>query len=529
VRCRIFIAFLYLILLLSCAKMAAPGGGPEDNTPPEIVSVLPLPGAGYFDLRTVTVEWSERLEESSAAVFIYPDREYDLEVSGSTMKIELAEAVGEEPLIIHLPREIQDRRGNQAGTSRNLVYSSADSLPDGEILITLVRQGGGNLSQITLVELYSDSVLIRRLTPDSTSAAQIDWLIPGSYRLICYEDPDRSFHWNSELEAGIDTSLTLADTLFLDLTLTVIDTVGPILTEITVLDSYHVQLLFNEEVSCESFSAGEVIMRDSAGSEIDVNGFWLPGGITGNTVIVETGRIPDSEVTAFISNIEDLMLNRSNPDSLEFFGIDSLPSDSLYIRSYYPAPGSDNADPAGPFRISFNYWIDPDSLAARLTLTRITDSTMVNGSLTVVDGRSFEFYPDHQLTGEQQYRFDLLGGLSTLWGDTLIAPFSWVFSPVWGDEPGSITGRIRGSASGRIVLQISRTGGDGDDSITYASVLPGDFLIDDIPAGRYTIAAFVDTDDGGTWSPIEPYGTFPGVVLIQPGLVTEGVNIEILP
>ncbi len=509
--------------------MAAPGGGPEDKTPPEIVSVFPPPGAGYTDLRRISIEWSERLDEASVAVFIYPTVEYSWDVSGSTIKIELESAVGEEPLVIHLPKEIRDRRGNQAGILEDLVYSSADSLPEGQLMISMVRQGGGNLSAITLVELYKDSVLVRRTIPDSTGTAWIKWLEQGDYRLLCYEDPDRSYQWNSQQEAGIDTSVNLIDSMQVYFTLTVVDTVGPILTEITAFDSYHIQLFFNEEVSYESFSRGVVVLKDTLGNEIPVNGYWLPGGYSGNTVVLESCRIPDEEITAYIYGIEDLMLNSSSLDSLEFFGVDSIPEDSLRIRSYYPAPGSDNADPAGPYRISFNYWIDPDSLAARFSLIRIADSVLVEGNLEVVDGRSFEFYPEHQLIGEQQYRIDLLQGLSTLWGDTLSMPFGWAFSPIWGDEPGSISGRITGTLSSLLRLQISRTGGGGDDAITYAPVEAGIYRIDDIPAGRYTVAAFIDSDGYGTWSPMEPYGTFPGVVLIQPGLITGDVDIEILP
>ncbi|RKZ08757.1 hypothetical protein DRQ25_08260 [Candidatus Fermentibacteria bacterium] len=521
----------FILILISCAKMAPPGGGPVDETPPEILSIFPTPGPGCTDLRTISVEWTERLDEASVAVFIYPTVEYKLHVNGSRIEIELLTVPEQELLVIHLPKEIRDRRGNQVGISNDLVYSSADSLPTGELGVSMVRQGGGSLSSITLVELYRDSVLVRRTVPDTSGTAWMKWLDPGDYSLLCYEDPDRSFQWNSQQEAGIDTSITLMenDSMRVNFTLTVVDTAGPILTDVTAIDSYHLQLLFNEEVSCESFSRGEVVLQDSLGDEIPVNGFWLPGGYSGTTVMLDTWKIPDALNTAYVKGIEDLMFNSSPSDSLEFFGIDSIPADSLRIRSYYPAPGSDNTDPAGPYMISFNYWIDTDSLAARFRLRSVADSMLVPGALTAVDGRSFEFYPDHQLIGEQQYRLELLPGLSTLWGDTLRMPFGWVFSPYWGDEPGSISGRIRGSVSPSLTLQISRTGGGGDAAVTYAAVRLGDYQVSGIPAGRYTVAAFVDRDASGTWGPMEPYGTFPGVVLVQPGLITGEVDIDILP
>jgi hypothetical protein len=519
------------VMALSCAKMVAPDGGPEDKTPPDIVSVEPTPGTGYTDLRLITVGWSERLEQSSASVFVYPPIEHRLEVSGSTMRIELQSPPGPGPLVVHIPREISDRRGNQFGYSRDLVYTSSDTLPSGRIEVAMSRQGGGNLSQSTLVELYRGSSLVRRTTPDSSSSAVVDWLEPGEYRLLCYEDPDRSYLWNPEAEAGYDTSVALAsgDTLMIDVILTVVDTVGPILTEISPMDSYHLRLVFNEDVSYDSFGTGDVSITDSLGEPVPISGFWLSGGISAPSVILETHLIPSSGMTVRLSGVDDLMGNPSRPDSLEFFGVDSMPADTFRVRSFFPGPGSDNAHPGGPFLISFSYWVHPDSLSRKLVLQRVADSTTVEGTIRAVDGRSFEYYPEHQLIGEQQYRFVLEPGLGTLWGDTLSLPFSWSFSTLWGDEPGSISGRITGYAGSPVLLQMRRTGGDAESRVTYVSVGPGEYEVDDVPAGRYTIAAFVDSDGGGTWNGMEPYGTFPGVVLVQPGLITRDIDVDILP
>ena len=76
---------------------------------------------------------------------------------------------------------------------------------------------------------------------------------------------------------------------------------------------------------------------------------------------------------------------------------------------------------------------------------------------------------------------------------------------------------------------ICRSGGVSDASELSASVQTGQYLVDEIPAGRYTVAAFVDNDGDGTWDSMEPYGTYPGVVIVQPGLITQEVDIEILP
>ena len=528
----------FLLILAACARMAAPGGGPEDETPPFIVSIEPLPGPGYPDLKKIIIEWSERLDAGSVAAYLYPQMSYNLEIHGSRIEIELDSVPGDVPLVIHLPPEIQDRRGNRSGIPVNLAYSRADSLPTGLIHLSMIRQGGGNIARRTLIELYrilsdstGDSLLVRRTVADSMGTADVQWLERGYYGILCYEDPDQSFEWNSEQEAGFDTLVYLekGEILNIEALLTVVDTVGPIITEVEALDRYHLQISFNEEVSFASFSEGQVILQDTSRSNIDLNGFWLQSGFSGEIVTIETEAIPAGEITVYTSGILDLMMNPSEPDSMIFFGIDSLPADSLRLRSYYPAPGNENVNPAGPYTLSFNFWVDIDSLKNKLTLNKVSDSTLIQGSLNGIDGRSFEFIPDHQLIGEQQYRFTLLPGISTAWGDTLLSSFSWSFSTAWGDEPGSIEGNISGTSVQTLLIQISRTGGSSDESVIYSFLQPGQYRVDEIPAGRYTVAAFIDTDGSGTWSSMEPYGTYPGVVLVQPGLITEEINIEILP
>lgn len=528
----------FLFILATCARMAAPGGGPEDETPPEITSIEPVPGPAYPDLKKITIEWSERLDDASASVFLYPQMSYSLDIHGSTIEIELELPLGEMPLVIHLPPEIQDRQGNRIGIPVDLAYSGTDSLPTGIINLSMTRQGGGNIAGRTLIELYrylsdseGDSLLVRRTIADSLGIADVQWLESGFYRILCYEDPDRSFEWNSEQEAGADTLVNLSEgeILNIEAVLTVIDTVGPIITEVEALDRYHLQVSFNEEVSLTSFSRGQVTLQDTSGSIISLHGFWLQSGFSGNNVILETEAIPIEEVTLYACGIEDLMLNPSESDSMTFFGIDSLPEDSLRLRSYYPAPGSENVNPAGPYSISFNFWVDIDSLNSRLTLNKVSDSTMIEGALNRIDGRSFEFIPDHQLIGEQQYRFLLLPGISTAWGDTLLSSFPWSFSTAWGDEPGLVEGYITGNYAPELILQISRTGGGSDESKIRATVQPGHYIVDEIPAGRYTVAVFVDNNGDGEWNPMEAYGTYPGVVLVRPGLITKEVDIEILP
>ncbi len=521
----------FLALSMACARIVAPGGGPVDLTGPELISVEPEPGPGYPDLTEVLLTFSERLSPPSIEIPVYPSVQHRTRLRGSEVRILLDRPLGTGTIVLHIPSTIKDARGNELESAADLVFSGLDSLGSATVTLSMSRQGGGSLyANQVLIEVFGiDSVLIRRTEPDSTASATIAWLEPGSYRILCYEDPDRSFTWERENEAGSDTTIALvADSEFiLTPVLTVVDTTGPGLVNVEAIDSYHIKVLFNEEVSYESLSNSSMILTDADGSEIVLEGFWITGGGRGMSGPILSSLTPtgDSTLTLRLEGITDLLGNVADPDSLEFWGLDSLPYDSLRVMGIYPEPGGENIPAGGPFSIGFSFWIDMDMLRPLFSLSKVSDSMLVEGSLLRTSGRSFDFVPLHQLMGSEQYRLDLQPGLTTAWGDTL-AGFSWTFTSAWGDEPGAVSGRIRGISS-EVIIQISHAGESGDPF--FRSFLPGDYLFEAITAGRYTVAAFRDRNGNGAWEPGEPYGAYPGVITVYPGLTTEEVDIEILP
>ena len=62
------------LLLVSCAAIMPPPGGPKDETPPELLKVTPADGTTYFEGGKVELLFSEYLDESSfeRAITILP-------------------------------------------------------------------------------------------------------------------------------------------------------------------------------------------------------------------------------------------------------------------------------------------------------------------------------------------------------------------------------------------------------------------------------------------------------------------------
>jgi hypothetical protein len=521
---------LALSLISACARIVAPSGGPEDVEPPVLISVDPEAGPGMPGLRRIVLRFSERLDEPSAEVSLYPALQASISVSGRSITIELANPLGEDVLVAHLPGTLSDAHGNEIGVPVDMAWCGGDSLPSGAIRLALSRQGGGVPADRVLADICTpEGMLVRRTSADTSFAADAGWLEQGTYVITAYEDPDFSFTWEPATEAGEDTTVFVdgSDTLSISMVLAVVDTLGPMLSSATFLDIRHLQVTFSEQVDLEAGRLPYVTLTDSAGSPVQVFGAWKSGARDQRSLVLATGRAGAGSYLLRVAGVSDMVGNPGLPDSLELEGSDSLVADTLRIRSMYPAPGATEAPPSGPYGIGFSDWVDPDSLLARLSLVRISDSTAVPISMTPEDGRSFLFTPEHELFGEEQYRVQLDPGLTGPGGDTLAAS-SWSFVPAWGTEPGAMEVRVRGGQD--LILEITPAGRSGG-VLVFRTGGSSTFAAEPIPAGRYTVTAYADLNGDGDWDGAsgEPYGAAPGVVLVRPGMVTSGVSIEILP
>jgi hypothetical protein len=93
--------------------------------------------------------------------------------------------------------------------------------------------------------------------------------------------------------------------------------------------------------------------------------------------------------------------------------------------------------------------------------------------------------------------------------------------------PGSISGRITG-ISAQVVTLVASSAGGGENRIT-GEFAPGEYHLEGLPGGRYTAACFVDWNTNGIWDPGEPYGAWPGVVEVFPGIETGNLDIQVIP
>lgn len=521
---------LFLLLLAACAKIVAPAGGPVDITPPEIISVHPEPGFVDGIPEEITIVFSEKVLGSEEDVQLFPHSGGEVIIHGSGVSIHTGIDSG--LAMVTISSSLEDLRGNSIANPETFVWNTIPADSFAEVSVTVLRDGGGSVTSSARCDFFhlpdTASSMVTHY-PDTSGIVEAGWLSVGEYRIICYEDVDQSRSWDPEREPGssADIQLLAGDLEELTMTMTIIDSIGPRISDLTVLDGWHLEILWNEQINVNLASLQFVSITGPDSLPVEVYGVKSSAGRSSTgRMTVYTEELADTMYTISVNGILDLAGNPSLPDSIEFWGTDSLPDTKFAVQSAYPADGSVEVPPAGPFFISFSDWVDESSLESLYTVTRVADSTIAAGEFVRTSAIAFSFIPHGELLGERQYRVDLLPGLISLQGDSLGGQ-SWTFTPAWSERPGVISGVISGTGASVVTMVVAPAGSGGE--VVTADFVPGAFSFSDVAGGRYTVSVFVDWNSDNVWNPGEPYGAWPGVVEVFPGVETENINIQVVP
>ncbi len=130
------------ILIAACAVMEPPPGGPEDRSPPSIVSTVPRSDSARVarDVSPV-IFFNEKVDPASFKnrVFVYPPAEFDrLRVDGERVEIEFRELLPETTICILVRPGIKDYHRVESKQNYLLFFSTADSMARGEISGTVL-------------------------------------------------------------------------------------------------------------------------------------------------------------------------------------------------------------------------------------------------------------------------------------------------------------------------------------------------------------------------------------------------------
>jgi len=258
---------MLVIGLCSCAKVAAPMGGPVDTSPPQILSTVPAADRTAVAKDTpLTIEFSEPMDRRTTedAVFIAPATSVEMTWDGSmTLKLAVEEELAaERTYVITIGTDAKDRRGNRLETSHQFAFSTGTSLDQGTMVGRVVSVEGPQRGvSVWAYDLENFDGIVGSDAPayvtqsGSDGKFRFERLAPTSYRLLAYVDEDRDRTLGEREARGLasmDIEVTGVDsTVAGDLHL-VPAPGAPRLERVTALTRHRLLLVFEAPVEVDS-------------------------------------------------------------------------------------------------------------------------------------------------------------------------------------------------------------------------------------------------------------------------------------
>jgi uncharacterized protein (DUF2141 family) len=257
-----------IIGIITCAKQLPPPGGPVDKTPPEVVKILPEPGAINVSTNTrIEVLFSEGMSRKTVedAIFIspLPSENIFYKWKGKRFIIEFGDTLKENrTYVLTIGAKSSDLRNNKMKDSYSMAFSTGEKIDEGQVAGAVYGQSGieGTLVCAYLIPDSSDVDPAKLLADYYTQCNQLGdfqlmYVAPGNYRLFAIRDRDGNRKYTRGIDAlGIttkDIGLT-PDAKFIEninFQITVEDTIPPSVKAVYAINQANLVVRFSEEIA----------------------------------------------------------------------------------------------------------------------------------------------------------------------------------------------------------------------------------------------------------------------------------------
>lgn len=249
-----------LLLLIACARMGAPPGGPEDRVPPVLLATVPESVGVYPDWKhDVEFRFDEVVSEggSPSQGFGTGDLEKLILLSPSSRvpvihwkrdRITVRPREGWKPnrvYRIELLPGLADLRRNRLDTTTVLTFSTGGALPTDTIRGIVIDWPAGRVAVGALVELIlrPDSLVYRAVT-DSGGRFLAAPMPRGDYLVYAAIDQNRDLRRGTR--ESYDSAVVAPGAAVPPLWLLPRDTLGPRITQVTASDSVSATIGFSQ-------------------------------------------------------------------------------------------------------------------------------------------------------------------------------------------------------------------------------------------------------------------------------------------
>lgn len=509
-----------------CAQQGAPQGGPPDTTPPAVDSTSPGSGDVLVPRTTaLTIQFSEPMDRTTfeAGLEISPSRtgSPEFEWSNGSRRVEITwpDSLRDSTSYrITLNNRIADRRGNKLPEPMTFAFSTGPQVDRGEIrgYIHASSEKSGAFDVFAYrAESLTDTFWLS--IPDYVTQSgpgghfQLPFLRAGTYRILVLTDANRNQRLNHGEQFALSTrDFPVADDLPPDSSdwfPVVFDTTAFELRNCSSTIPGVVSLAFSHPIDTATSSVWRIEAHDSATGLPATFSILNPTLRRPSLISLVGGWTTAAVYEVAVSNLIDQR------------GIE-LPGDTCYLK-YDPRPDSQppkiesvtlptpevGMTTKDPIIWVFSEPMDTARVGGALSV-RDTLGSEVGGQSRWIDPQTFAFFPDQPwvdtvivVAAIDSTRISDAAGNVALTGT-----YSWRFTPLTDTRMGSaeITIETTSSVAAEIWIE-ARSIADLRKAKLMVSG-PGVISMP-LPAGRWQLSGFVDSNRDGRWFPggINPF------------------------
>jgi hypothetical protein len=264
----------------ACASPGAPPGGPEDLIAPNVIGVAPESGAVRTTPRNVVFRFDEVVSERPtgvqglASLFLISPQEGNPVVDWRRSEVSVRPRRGWRPnttYTVTLLPGITDLRGNVSREQHVVVFSTGAEIPQTAISGVVYDWVAGAPGISALVQAITPDSLIYATVADSAGTFTLPHLPPGQYFVQGLMDQNRNRALDPR-ELFDSLTVSLQDTLTLELFAAVRDSIPPRMSSVDVIDSVTLrvnfdlplepgQILTRQQISVSGPETDSVIVR----------------------------------------------------------------------------------------------------------------------------------------------------------------------------------------------------------------------------------------------------------------------------
>ncbi|MCK5832299.1 Ig-like domain-containing protein [bacterium] len=336
---------LALIILwifgLSCARIQAPQGGPEDKSPPEIVETNPQSlSLGVSPTENIVICFDEYIKPIKNATILLPRVEgLETKIKGKKLTITHKEPFSPNTTYrVSISSKISDYRNNYLSGSEGFAFSTGQSIDSLDIRGRIYQKNGFSPAGDMRVEAFAlEDISPLRIVDNPIAASWVgvdgrftlNNLPERDYFLRAFRDINGDGQPNDGEELAYAPALCKAGERPAWVMLSEpVDTIPPRLISVLAENEHVLKLRFSEDIELRP-SARLIFSSSSKSTDL------ILGKGSANTAYIFVSEAFDIADNRFkLINIEDLAGNELIPDEMSF-EVPVVKSDTLHTKVSY--------------------------------------------------------------------------------------------------------------------------------------------------------------------------------------------------